>query len=107
MSTLQPCTAPDYRHEFWCEHRDRPRRRWRTLDGCGGSCCEKCWAREDSPRTWDDLSSVVAIDADGIPLDARNWTEGDQLGVVLRALIGRPLRALIGRPEREEGGTDG
>lgn len=79
-----PCT--DYqRHEFWCDHRDKAYR-WRTNDGCSGTCCLTCWAQDASPRTWPDLLAVTAIDDDGIPLNQRDWTEADAIGNLLRQI---------------------
>lgn len=84
---MSPCV--DYRrHEFDCPHRrgTSPRRRWRAADGCSGEVCDDCWYAPGGPADWADLVQVGDLDTDGIPLDPREWTAADQLGVVIRAL---------------------
>jgi hypothetical protein len=75
----------DYRrHELWCEHPAGPRWRWRTADGCQGTCCEACCYAPGGPAGWSDLTALTAVDADGLPLDPRVRTEVEQIIAMLR-----------------------
>jgi hypothetical protein len=79
---MSKCT--DYqRHEFWCDHPDKLWR-WRTFDGCQGSCCADCFYLPLGPNFWRDIQSLSMIDSYGIPYDRKGWTEADAIGDMLR-----------------------
>ena len=82
MPPVGDCEAPA-RHSLVCVHSEQPVR-WEAADGCGARCCNDCRAEiERWPST--DRVELVALDADGIPLNWRDWQPADYIADAQRS----------------------